>query len=138
MSWRTTILTTATAAMLALGAGSHAMAQAAPVALVIGNGDYDNYADLRSSAKDAETIASQLIANGYDVTLLMDANAQSMREALSAFVATGDAQLGPPALILRGPPGQSHQPTARSLARHFASPSAAEPECRLWIGKSGY
>ena len=91
MSWRTTILTTATAAMLALGAGSHAMAQAAPVALVIGNGDYDNYADLRSSAKDAETIASQLIANGYDVTLLMDANAQSMREALSAFVATGDA-----------------------------------------------
>ena len=91
MSWRKNFLTTATVALLALAAGSQAMAQAAPVALVIGNGNYDNYADLRSSAKDAETIASQLIANGYDVTLLMDANAQSMREALSAFVATGDA-----------------------------------------------
>ena len=91
MSWRKNFLTTATVALLALTAGSRAMAQAAPVALVIGNGNYDNYADLRSSAKDAETIASQLIANGYDVTLLMDANAQSMREALSAFVATGDA-----------------------------------------------
>jgi uncharacterized protein YgiM (DUF1202 family) len=91
MSWRNKILSTATMAILSLGVGSQAFAQAAPAALVIGNGNYDNYADLRSSARDAETIASQLIANGYDVSLLMDAGAQSMREALSAFMATGDA-----------------------------------------------
>ena len=91
MSWRTKILSTATVALLSMSAGVQAIAQNAPAALVIGNGSYENYADLRSSAQDAETIASQLIANGYDVSLLMDASAQSMREALSAFMATGDA-----------------------------------------------
>lgn len=91
MSWRNNILSTAAVAILSLSAGVQAIAQNAPAALVIGNGNYENYADLRSSAQDAETIASQLIANGYDVALLMDADAQSMREALSAFMATGDA-----------------------------------------------
>lgn len=91
MSWRKNTLSIATAATLALAANAPAMAQNAPVALVIGNGNYENYADLRSSNEDAEAIASQMIANGYDVTLLMDASAESMRNALSSFMATGDA-----------------------------------------------
>lgn len=91
MSWRKHFSSTATAAALTLMAGGTALAQqGAPTALVIGNGDYANYADLRSSVVDAEAVAAQLGANGYDVTLLTDASASDMRAALSAFVATGD------------------------------------------------
>ena len=90
MSWRTYLTTAATAAALSLATGGAALAQSAPAALVIGNGDYANYADLRSSVADAEAIAAQLGTNGYDVTLLTDAGASDMRAALSAFLATGD------------------------------------------------
>lgn len=91
MSWRRNIVSATALTAMALAANVPALAQNAPAALVIGNGNYENYADLRSSAEDAERIASQLIANGYDVNLLMDAGADDMRRALSAFMATGDA-----------------------------------------------
>lgn len=91
MSWRNTFFSSALAAALTLTVGGTALAQSAPAALVIGNSNYDNYADLRSSASDAESIASRLTASGYDVSLVTDASADAMRGAISAFVATGNA-----------------------------------------------
>lgn len=93
MSWRTTFFSSAFAAALTLtmgvGVGGTAHAQSAPTALIIGNSNYDNYADLRSSAADAEAIASRLTASGYAVALVTDASAEAMRSAISAFAASG-------------------------------------------------
>lgn len=90
MSWRNTFYSSALAVALTLSVSGTALAQSAPAALVIGNGNYDNYADLRSSVADAESIASTLSANGYDVSLVTDGSADAMRRAISAFVATGN------------------------------------------------
>ncbi|MBP0595192.1 SUMF1/EgtB/PvdO family nonheme iron enzyme [Paraburkholderia sp. LEh10] len=73
------------------GAGASAtnhFASAAPgttarkVALVIGNGGYAAGA-LPNAARDAQSVADMLRAQGFDVVLRIDATAQQMRDALA-------------------------------------------------------
>lgn len=59
-----------------------AWSQAAPVALVIGQNDYRSMGKLDNAVNDARLIASNLQSRGFEVTLLLNANATQMRQAL--------------------------------------------------------
>ncbi|WP_109477732.1 SUMF1/EgtB/PvdO family nonheme iron enzyme [Paraburkholderia sp. C35] len=54
------------------------------VALVIGNTSYAG-SPLPNAARDARSVAGSLRAQGFDVVLRIDANAQQMRDALAEF-----------------------------------------------------
>lgn len=55
------------------------------LALVIGNGAYGNLGQLANPASDARLIDKSLRQAGFDVTLLVDANSQSMKRAVLDF-----------------------------------------------------
>lgn len=54
-------------------------------ALVIGNDTYRSITKLQAAREDARTIASNLTAVGYQVTLKLDLNEKEMKSALRAF-----------------------------------------------------
>ena len=54
-------------------------------ALVIGNDSYKSVAKLINAREDAKTIASNLTAVGYQVTLKIDLNEKDMKSAIRAF-----------------------------------------------------
>jgi len=54
-------------------------------ALVIGNDTYKTVAKLSNAREDARTIAANLTAVGYQVTLLLDLNEKEMKTALRTF-----------------------------------------------------
>lgn len=61
------------------------LAQTRPVALVIGQNDYQQMKKLDNAVNDARAIASSLRARGFDVTLLTNIGAKEMRQALSEY-----------------------------------------------------
>lgn len=73
----------AAALLLALAAGS---AQAARLALVVGNDSYTHVPALRNARNDARSIAAELEAAGFKVTRVLDGTRRSMNEALDGFV----------------------------------------------------
>ncbi len=56
-------------------------------ALVIGNDSYNTVSKLANAREDARTIASNLTAVGYQVTLKLDLNEKEMKSALRTFAA---------------------------------------------------
>lgn len=62
-----------------------APAQDKRVALVIGNADYRNIFKLKNPVNDATDIGAALSRMGFSVTVLTDATAEQMRNALAAF-----------------------------------------------------
>ena len=61
------------------------MALSDRVALVIGNAEYEHVRPLRSPANDAEEVGAALGRLGFDTTILVDADAPTMHDALRAF-----------------------------------------------------
>lgn len=61
-------------------------AQAARLALVIGNDGYSRIPQLRNARNDARSIAAEFEAAGFKVTRLFDGTRRSMNEALDGFV----------------------------------------------------
>lgn len=61
------------------------LAQTRPVALVIGQNDYQQLKKLDNAVNDAHAIASSLRARGFDVTLLTNIGAKQMRQALTEY-----------------------------------------------------
>ncbi|MBA4175271.1 MAG: hypothetical protein C0505_01705 [Leptothrix sp. (in: Bacteria)] len=61
-------------------------AQAARLALVIGNDGYSRIAQLRNARNDARSIAAELESAGFKVTRVFDGTRRSMNEALDDFV----------------------------------------------------
>jgi hypothetical protein len=61
-------------------------AQAARLALVIGNDSYTRVTPLRNARNDARSIAAELEAAGFKVTRVFDGTRRNMNEALDAFV----------------------------------------------------
>ncbi len=61
-------------------------AQAARLALVIGNDAYTRVPPLRNARNDARSIATELEAAGFRVTRVFDGTRRSMNEALDGFV----------------------------------------------------
>ena len=61
------------------------LAQTRPVALVIGQNDYQQMKKLDNAVNDAQAIASSLRARGFDVTLLTNIGAKQMRQALTEY-----------------------------------------------------
>lgn len=62
---------------------SPAIAQHSHVALVIGNGDYQEVADLPNAARDAQAMALMLQRLGYQTTLITNADRRRMIMALA-------------------------------------------------------
>ena len=73
-------------AALALGALLAAEAEAARLALVIGNDTYVNAPVLRNARNDARTIAKELEAAGFAVTRVLDGTRRDLNAALDGFV----------------------------------------------------
>ncbi len=67
-------------------AAAAAPAQAARLALVIGNDTYSRITPLRNARNDARSIATELEAAGFRVTRVLDGTRHSMNEALDGFV----------------------------------------------------
>lgn len=61
-------------------------AQAARLALVIGNDGYSRVPQLRNARNDARSIATELEAAGFRVTRVFDGTRRTMNEALDGFV----------------------------------------------------
>lgn len=61
-------------------------AQAARLALVIGNDGYSRIPQLRNARNDARSIATELEAAGFKVTRVFDGTRSSMNDALDGFV----------------------------------------------------
>lgn len=68
---------------IVLGIGAALPANAARIALVIGNDVYENLPSLQKAGNDARAVSGALGALGFDVTLLTDANRRTMTRALS-------------------------------------------------------
>ncbi|MBL8327495.1 MAG: caspase family protein, partial [Rubrivivax sp.] len=61
-------------------------AQAARLALVVGNDNYANVTKLRNARNDANAIARELERAGFRVTKALDASRESMNDALDTFL----------------------------------------------------
>ena len=61
-------------------------AQAARLALVIGNDTYNRIPQLRNARNDARSIATELEAAGFKVTRVLDGTRRGMNDALDGFV----------------------------------------------------
>ncbi len=77
------VVTAAATLALALVA---APAQAARLALVIGNDGYSRIPQLRNARNDARSIATELEAAGFKVTRVFDGTRSGMNDALDGFV----------------------------------------------------
>jgi len=58
-----------------------------PIALVIGNSDYENAAPVASAANDARSIAAALRQTGFEVKLTINGGVNALRAALADFAA---------------------------------------------------
>ncbi|SFL19365.1 Caspase domain-containing protein [Shimia haliotis] len=68
------------------------VSQTAPVALVIGNGEYAHVADLKNATRDAQAVALSLQRAGYQTTLIANADRAEMLTALAKLrIAAGEA-----------------------------------------------
>jgi len=67
------------------------LAAADRVALVIGNGDYENVAKLENPGNDASAFASVLRAGGYEVIEVIDGGVGDMALALKRFARLGES-----------------------------------------------
>lgn len=61
-----------------------AMAEAR-IALIVGNGAYRNVSGLDNAAQDARLISAALVASGFKVTLVLDADQAAMMQAIGKF-----------------------------------------------------
>lgn len=61
-----------------------AMAEAR-IALIVGNGAYRNVSGLDNAVQDARLISAALVANGFNVTLLLDADQATMMQSIGKF-----------------------------------------------------
>lgn len=57
----------------------------ARIALIVGNGAYRNVSTLDNAAQDARLISAALVANGFKVTLVLDADQASMMQSIGKF-----------------------------------------------------
>ena len=74
-------------ALITLGllmAAGQAQAEAR-IALVVGNAAYANVTPLDNAATDAQLISGSLVAQGFEVTLLLDADQVSLTRAIAKF-----------------------------------------------------
>ncbi len=70
------------AALLVGGAG----ADAARLAMVVGNDSYQNTTPLKNARNDAQTLARELEAAGFRVTRVLDASRDALNDALDGFL----------------------------------------------------
>jgi hypothetical protein len=61
-------------------------AQAARLAMVVGNDNYINVTKLRNARNDAQSLARELEGAGFKVTRVLDANREMLDEAFSGFL----------------------------------------------------
>ena len=61
-------------------------AQAARLAMVVGNDNYTNVTKLRNARNDAQSLARELEAAGFKVTRVLDATRETLDEQFSAFL----------------------------------------------------
>jgi len=61
-------------------------ADAARLAMVVGNDNYQNVTVLRNARNDAQSLARELEAAGFSVTRLMDGTRQAMNNAIDGFL----------------------------------------------------
>lgn len=71
------------AASLVLGAAD---ADAARLAMVVGNDNYQNTTPLKNARNDAQTLARELEAAGFTVTRVLDASRDALNDALDGFL----------------------------------------------------
>ena len=132
------ILAVAIAVLIFPQAWAQAPGAAAPTryALVIGNGTYTGMPSLKNPANDAADMAAALPGPGFSVTLLVDANRKTIKQAIVAFRET---------LARRGveprEPGRlrslPRQPLACNVPEPLPRPPSAYPPLRLPTGAVG-
>jgi uncharacterized caspase-like protein len=61
-------------------------AEAARLAMVVGNDNYQNVSKLRNARNDAQSLARELEAAGFKVTRVLDANRDALDEAFGGFL----------------------------------------------------
>ena len=61
-------------------------ANAARLAIVVGNDNYQNVTKLRNARNDAQSLAKELEAAGFKVTRVLDASREALDEAFSGFL----------------------------------------------------
>ena len=76
------------ALLMAAAAGSSAAAEERRVALVIGNGDYANTADLPNPPNDGRRVAEALRALGFEVLSGVDLDYQGMQDIIRLYART--------------------------------------------------
>ena len=76
----------ASLAALALLASLSPQAQAARLAMVVGNDNYQNVTTLRNARNDAQALARELETAGFKVTRLMDGTRQNINTTLDGFL----------------------------------------------------
>lgn len=73
-------------AAASLLAGAAADADAARLAMVVGNDSYQNTTPLKNARNDAQTLARELEAAGFKVTRVLDASRDALNDALDGFL----------------------------------------------------
>lgn len=71
--------------MLGLSGGVQAQDEAPRIALIVGNGGYGAVTPLDNPVPDAELMAKTLEAQGFAVTMLLDANQVTLNRAIAQF-----------------------------------------------------
>ncbi len=79
-------LVTRSLLIAALSAGLCLQAQAARLALVVGNDNYQNVTKLRNARNDAQALAREFERAGFSVTRVLDANRDTLNESIDAFL----------------------------------------------------
>ena len=80
LSCRVILVAAVASALLALEA------QAARLALVVGNDKYSNVTQLRNARNDAQSLARELEAAGFNVTRVLDATRDALNDQLDSFL----------------------------------------------------
>ena len=80
LSCRVIVVAAVASALLALEA------QAARLALVVGNDNYSNVTQLRNARNDAQSLARELEAAGFNVTRVLDATRDALNDQLDGFL----------------------------------------------------
>lgn len=80
LSCRVIVVAAVASALLALEA------QAARLALVVGNDNYSNVTKLRNARNDAQSLARELEAAGFNVTRVLDATRDALNDQLDGFL----------------------------------------------------
>lgn len=72
--------------LAAAGLLASATAEAARLAMVVGNDSYQNTTPLKNARNDAQTLARELEAAGFKVTRVLDATRDTLNDALDGFL----------------------------------------------------